>query len=99
MVQRNIASQRYGNALEWAIRSRDNIYVTAVADIFLEHYCKTGKLLCEDLLANVGGKMFISPRLVFLIKYFDFHRHYQNKEFAQAGELLISLLDSKIIPE
>jgi nuclear pore complex protein Nup85 len=36
MVQRNMANQRFGNALEWAIRSRDNVYVTAVADVFLE---------------------------------------------------------------
>lgn len=26
---------RYGNALEWALRSQDNIYVTSIADLFL----------------------------------------------------------------
>lgn len=26
---------RYGNALHWALRSQDNIYVTSIADLFL----------------------------------------------------------------
>lgn len=99
MVKRSMSLHNYGNALEWAIRSRDNIYVTKVANIFLHHYCKTGEMLHKDLLGFVGAKMFISPRLLFLIKYFDFHRFYTARAFAQAAELLVNLLDSKIIPE
>lgn len=56
-------------------------------------------MLCPDLLGNVGAKMFISPRLVFLVKYFDFHEYYKSREFPQAAELLVNLLDSKITPE
>lgn len=99
MVKRSLALNNYGNALEWSIRSRDNIYVTKVANIFLYHYCKTGKMMHKDLLANVGAKMFIAPRLLFLIKYFDFHQFYKARAFSQAAELLVNLLDSKIIPE
>lgn len=99
MTKRAMQLKNYGNALEWAIRSRDNIYVTKVANIFLLHYCKTGKMLHKDLLAHVGAKMFIAPRLLFLIKYFDFHRFYSARAFAQAAELLVNLLDSRIIPE
>lgn len=28
-------NERYGNALDWALRSQDNIYVTSIADHFL----------------------------------------------------------------
>lgn len=99
MVKRSMSLKSYGNALEWAIRSRDNIYVTKVANIFLHRYCKSGEMMHSDLLAHVGAKMFIAPRLLFLIKYFDFHRFYTARAFAQAAELLVNLLDSKIIPE
>lgn len=99
MVKRALSFKNFGNGLEWAIRSRDNIYVTKVANIFLQHYCKTGEMMHKDILAHVGAKMFIAPRLLFLIKYFDFHRFYSARAFAQAAELLVNLLDSKIIPE
>ncbi|XP_001848361.2 nuclear pore complex protein Nup75 [Culex quinquefasciatus] len=98
LVKRNLANRLYGNALEWAIRSRDSFYVTAVANIFLEHYCNTGEIMCEDVIANVGAKMFCSPRLIFLVKYYDFRQFYRERSFAQAAELLINLLDSKITP-
>lgn len=42
--------------------------------------------------------MFISPRLVFLVKYCDFHIYHRTKQYASAAELLINLLDSKIAP-
>lgn len=99
MVKRAMSLKNYGNALEWAIRSRDNIYVTKIANIFLYHYCKTKEMLHPDILAHVGAKMFIAPRLLFLIKYFDFHRFFTAQVLPAAAELLVNLLDSKIIPE
>lgn len=42
--------------------------------------------------------MFISPRLVFLVKYCDFQNFYQTQQYTAAAELLINLLDSKIAP-
>ncbi|XP_055531469.1 nuclear pore complex protein Nup75 [Wyeomyia smithii] len=98
LVKRNLANRLYGNAMEWAIRSRDSFYVTAVANIFLEHYCNHGEIMCEDVIANIGAKMFVSPRLIFLVKYYDFRQFYRERSFAQAAELLINLLDSKITP-
>ncbi|XP_055612851.1 nuclear pore complex protein Nup75 isoform X2 [Uranotaenia lowii] len=98
LVKKNLSNKLYGNALEWAIRSRDSFYVSAVANIFLEHYCNHGEIMCEDVIANIGAKMFISPRLIFLVKYYDFRQFYRERSFAQAAELLINLLDSKITP-
>lgn len=56
-------------------------------------------MLCPDILSNIGAKMFVSPRLVFLIKYYDFHHFYKMREFIPAAKLLVNLLDSKITPE
>uniref|UniRef100_A0AAG5DIP2 Nuclear pore complex protein Nup85 n=1 Tax=Anopheles atroparvus TaxID=41427 RepID=A0AAG5DIP2_ANOAO len=98
LMKRNLAQRRYGSALNWAIRSRDSAYVRDVANILLEHYCNHGELLCEKMIANLGSKMFLSSRLVFLKKYYDFRQLYRQLEYAQAAELLVSLMDSKIVP-
>ncbi|XP_011200003.2 nuclear pore complex protein Nup75 [Bactrocera dorsalis] len=97
--KKSLDEQRYGNALEWAIRSKDTLYVTTIADFLLNHYSKTGDMLCPDVIANIGAKMFISPRLVFLVKYFDFYQFYRKRDFLPAAELLVNLLESKITPE
>lgn len=55
-------------------------------------------MLCEDVIRHIGAKMFISPRLVFLVKYCDFQNFHRTKQYAAAAELLINLLDSKIAP-
>ncbi|XP_059608991.1 nuclear pore complex protein Nup75 [Phlebotomus argentipes] len=99
LAARYLASDDHGSALMWGVRSQDNIYVTSIADIILNHYCKHGVILCPDVLAHIGQKMFVSPRLVFLVKYYDFQQFYKRKEFPQAAELLINLLDSRITPE
>ena len=65
----------------------------------LQHYAKTGDMLCPDVIANIGARMFISPRLVFVVKYFDFFQMYQKRDFLPAAELLLNLLNSKITPE
>lgn len=59
---------------------------------------KTGEILCKDVIKNIGAKMFISPRLVFLVKYCDFQNYHRIKKYAEAAELLINLFDSKIAP-
>ncbi|XP_053965404.1 nuclear pore complex protein Nup75 [Anastrepha ludens] len=97
--KKSLNEERYGNALEWAIRSKDTLYVTSIADFLLNHYAKTGDMLCPDAIANIGAKMFISPRLVFLVKYFDFFQFYRKRDFLPAAELLVNLLESKITPE
>ncbi|XP_037807041.1 nuclear pore complex protein Nup75 [Lucilia sericata] len=98
-AKKSLDGHRYGNALEWAIRSKDTLYVTSIADFLLKHYSRTGDMLCPDVIANIGAKMFISPRLVFLVKYFDFYQFYRKRDFLPAAELLVNLLESKITPE
>ncbi|KAH8252807.1 hypothetical protein KR032_001916, partial [Drosophila birchii] len=98
LSKRSYDNERYSNALEWAIRSKDVRLVTAVADHILKHCSETGKLLCADTLAYIGGRMFVSPRLVFLTKYHEFYQFYHNRDFLVACELLVNLLESKITP-
>uniref|UniRef100_A0A182JNV6 Nuclear pore complex protein Nup85 n=1 Tax=Anopheles christyi TaxID=43041 RepID=A0A182JNV6_9DIPT len=98
MTKRNLAQKNYGSALDWAISSRDSSYVRDVANIFLEHYCNHGELLCEKQIAHLGSKVFVSPRLVFLRTYYDFRKFYREQAYAKAAELLVRLMDSKIVP-
>uniref|UniRef100_A0A1A9ZQT6 Nuclear pore complex protein Nup85 n=1 Tax=Glossina pallidipes TaxID=7398 RepID=A0A1A9ZQT6_GLOPL len=94
-AKKSFTEERYGNALEWTIRYQDTFYITFIADYLL----KTGDMLCPDVIANMGARMFISPRLVFLAKYFDFYQFYRKNDFLPAAELLLNLLESEIIPE
>lgn len=98
MTQRSIRNARPGNALNWAIRSNDQAYIRSVVDWFLQYYTETGEMLCPDTLANIGSRMLVCPRLMFLIKYYDFHQFYRERAFSQAGEILVNLLDSNVTP-
>lgn len=53
---------RYGNALDWALRSQDNSYVTSIADLFLR-VCQTFKFLKLTL------SMTIELILVFVFNF------------------------------
>jgi len=64
-----------------------------------QHYSKTGIMLCQDVIANIGARMFLSPRLVFLSKYYEFYELYRQRDFLSGAELLINLLASKITPD
>lgn len=35
-VKKNLQKKCYGNALEWSLRSKDTVYITGIANIFLE---------------------------------------------------------------
>ncbi|XP_019867827.2 nuclear pore complex protein Nup85 [Aethina tumida] len=89
---------RLGNALSWALKSQDGPFTSYLADKFLQEYTKNGKLASTDFLDNLGSCMMASDRLIFLGKYYEFHKLYQAAEYKEAGNLLISLLASKIIP-
>uniref|UniRef100_A0A336M568 Nuclear pore complex protein Nup85 n=1 Tax=Culicoides sonorensis TaxID=179676 RepID=A0A336M568_CULSO len=98
MTKLSINNERYGDALHWAIRSNDQVYIRSVVDVFLHHYTETGEMLSPDNLASIGSRMLVCPRLMFLVKYYDFHQFYRERAFSQAGEVLINLLDSNITP-
>lgn len=90
---------RMGNALTWALKSQDGAFTSLMADKFLRHYKGSGILLNEDLLDNLGSSMLISDRLIFLGKYFEFHKEYRLKNYKEAANILISLLASKLTPK
>lgn len=56
-------------------------------------------MLCPDVITSIGARMFVSPRLVFLSKYFEFYELYRQRDFLSGAELLINLLASKITPD
>ncbi|XP_017148759.1 nuclear pore complex protein Nup75 isoform X1 [Drosophila miranda] len=99
LSRQSFDDERYGNALEWGIRSKDVLLVTGIADFILKNYSRTGNMLCPDVIVHIKSSMFISPRLVFLFKYFEFYELYRNRDFLAAVELLVNLLNSKITPD
>ncbi|KAJ8985168.1 hypothetical protein NQ317_012820 [Molorchus minor] len=90
---------RLGNALMWALRSQDGPFTSYLADMFLQDYIKSGKLLHTDLLEDLGSWILASDRLIFLGKFYEFHKLYQNGEYRQAASILLSLMVSKIVPK
>ncbi|XP_017837537.1 nuclear pore complex protein Nup75 [Drosophila busckii] len=99
LSKRAYNDERYGSALEWAIRAKDVLLVTAIADFILKNYSHTGNMLCKDVITSIGARMFVSPRLIFLLKYYEFYELYGQREFLAAADLLVNLLDSKITPD
>lgn len=91
-------SGRLSSALNWAIKSDDEILITHICDLFLKHYIKTETFLDEDLINSLGSHMLKSDRLTFLAKYYEFHQLVQGKQVSEAFDLLISLIESKISP-
>ncbi|XP_066153103.1 nuclear pore complex protein Nup85 [Euwallacea fornicatus] len=87
-----------GNALTWALKSQDGPFTSYLADKFLKEYVASGELNSTDLLDNLGSCMLVSDRLIFLGKYNEFHKLYEAGEYKECGQLLISLLASKIVP-
>ncbi|OXU24689.1 hypothetical protein TSAR_001479 [Trichomalopsis sarcophagae] len=89
---------RLGNALAWALKARDILFASHIADRFLKHYVEHAEIQCRDLLENLGPCMLVSDRLTFLGKYCEFHQMYGIGEFKEAARLLISLIVSELTP-
>ncbi|XP_067129566.1 nuclear pore complex protein Nup85 [Centruroides vittatus] len=97
-VQAN-RNKQLGTALCWAVQSKDINFMSYLADKFLIDYVNCGKFTSLDLLDNLGPSMLVSDKLTFLGKYREFHKFYEEKDFASATSLLVSLLSSKLVPK
>ncbi|XP_060521243.1 nuclear pore complex protein Nup85 [Cylas formicarius] len=96
---RSVKRNRLGTALTWSLKSQDGPFTSYLADKFLHEYIKTGVLNSTDLLDNLGSCMLASDRLIFLAKYYEFHKLFELGEIKECGNLLVSLLASKIVPK
>lgn len=96
---KSLRRNRMGNALTWALKSHDGAFTSFLADKFLQDYCNEGRLRNVDLLDNLGSCMLASDRLIFLGKYCEFHKVYQDKKYKEAAHLIVSLIASKITPK
>ncbi|KAH7977332.1 hypothetical protein HPB49_000698 [Dermacentor silvarum] len=84
-----------GIALTWAMRCKNPILTSRLADQFLAEYSERRELPCLDLLENMGESMLFSDRLTFLANY----REFQRKPPGQtAARLLTDLIDSQLAP-
>ena len=60
--------KRYGVALSWCLRAKDEMFSCYLTDQFLNHYMETGTFLQCDLIDNLGSSMLLSNKLTFLGK-------------------------------
>lgn len=102
LAMKHIKEGNYGNALTWALNSKDSEVMTQIADKYLYKY-STGssdkELNCHNILTGLGQSVFSSGRLTFLCKYCDFQRCYQQGKVHEAASILIKLLESRISPK
>ncbi|KAL3218315.1 hypothetical protein MRX96_031587 [Rhipicephalus microplus] len=84
-----------GIALTWAMRCKNPVLTSRLADQFLAEYSERRELPCLDMLENMGESMLFSDRLTFLANY----REFQRKPPGQAAaRLLTDLIDSQLAP-
>lgn len=84
-----------GIALTWAMRCKNPVLTSRLADQFLSQYSSRRELPCLDILENLGESMLFSDRLTFLANY----REFQRKPPGQAAaRLLTDLIDSQLSP-
>ncbi|XP_065826096.1 nuclear pore complex protein Nup85-like [Oscarella lobularis] len=98
MTMRALLNGRLGSALNWSIKSKDPSLAAGVADKILDHYAEAGEFIGLDLLDHLGPDMLINEKIIFLSKYREFHRLYEDAKFEAAGEVLVTLLESKLAP-
>uniref|UniRef100_A0A023GG87 Nuclear pore complex protein Nup85 n=1 Tax=Amblyomma triste TaxID=251400 RepID=A0A023GG87_AMBTT len=84
-----------GIALIWAMRCKNPILTSRLADQFLAEYSERRELPCLDLLENMGESMLFSDRLTFLANYREFQRKPPGQS---AARLLTDLIDSQLAP-
>ncbi|XP_073944916.1 nuclear pore complex protein Nup75 isoform X2 [Choristoneura fumiferana] len=96
---RHLSAGRAGAALAWGMRGRSAGLCARAAHAALRSYGRDTSLPARDLLPAAGAGLLLHHTALLLGKYCDFHRLYKNREFKQAGKLLISLITSKIAPD
>eukprot|EP00117_Sycon_ciliatum_P044290 scpid43655/ scgid31977/ Nuclear pore complex protein Nup85; 85 kDa nucleoporin; FROUNT; Nucleoporin Nup75; Nucleoporin Nup85; Pericentrin-1 len=99
MAMQAYRNGRLGSALNWCLRCKESSFAAFLADRLLSRYSADGVFEHLDLIDNLGPAMLLNNRLTFLAQYHQFHRHYNNQDFQQAGSLLFSLLDSRLAPK
>jgi nuclear pore complex protein Nup85 len=99
MGMKALRRKRFGVALSWCIRSKDQGFASFLTDQFLTHYDETGRFVHPDLIENLGSAMLMNNKLTFLAQYYEFHKLYGDRKLKEAGSLLTSLLNSGLAPK
>lgn len=99
MGLRAFQSDRIGSAMSWALHAKDAVFASFLADKFLLEYSKHGRFESLNMLDNLGPSMLVSDRLIFLGKYREFQKLYEESDFVGAADILVSLLTSQLAPK
>uniref|UniRef100_A0A914VTR9 Nuclear pore complex protein Nup85 n=1 Tax=Plectus sambesii TaxID=2011161 RepID=A0A914VTR9_9BILA len=98
MTVKLLSAGRINIALGWCLQAKDPALVSFVVERALLEYGQSGLLGSLHLLEHLGDNAFISPALIFLQKYHEFHSLLKAGELLKAGQLLTDLIVSKVAP-
>lgn len=91
---------RLAAAIWWGVRAKDAAFTSHIAHQVLQRYLSSGEFQSSALLLDhLGPAMLLSDTLTFLGKYREFHSLYQQGEYKRAGDLLVTLIASKLAPQ
>ncbi|XP_043226738.1 nuclear pore complex protein Nup85-like isoform X1 [Amphibalanus amphitrite] len=99
MGRRAMAAGQLGTALAWALRSDCSALASQLADTLVKQYTSSGRFASADFVDNLGSSMLKSDRLMFLGKYREFHRLYEEDSLQEAASLLVTLMTSQLAPK
>jgi nuclear pore complex protein Nup85 len=99
LAMREFRAGRLGSALSWCLQARNAVFAAFLAEKYFTSYQRLGEFMDLDLLDNLGAMMMLSEKLTFLGKYRRFHQLFEDKQFREAGQVLVSLLHSGVVPK
>ena len=60
LAVKNLQENRVGNALAWAVKSKDGEMSKCIVDKLLDNLVETGTLECKDIIDYLGCEVLIS---------------------------------------
>ncbi|KAJ1975213.1 Nucleoporin nup85 [Dimargaris verticillata] len=99
LARQYLDRRAYGSAISYYIEAGEPRRVGHIVDLLLQDYIHTGELTYQSIIDNLGVEVNYSDKLQFLSQYRDFHEMYKQKDFVQAGKLLVRLLTSNMAPK
>ncbi|KAJ1720571.1 hypothetical protein LPJ53_004812 [Coemansia erecta] len=89
---------RLGAAIGHFAQVADTASIGLICDQLWKEYLDSGKLTYGSVIDSVISTGVEHDRLMFLVKYRDFHESYRAGEYVESGKIILSILLSEIAP-
>ncbi|KAJ2046223.1 hypothetical protein H4S04_005166 [Coemansia sp. S16] len=89
---------RLGAAIANFAEVGDRASIGLICDQLWDQYLASGVLAYGPVVDSVMAAGLSHERLLFLVRFRDFHESYKAKQFVEAGGILLAILESEIAP-